>query len=345
MKKLLFASACIMLTTLLSNPLQSYGQKQAKAACIGFYNLENLFDTIDDPKIDDAEYTPKGTAQWTWERYQLKLDHMAEVISQIGDEVIKGGPTMIGFSEVENRGVLEDLIKRDALKNSGYGIVHYDSPDYRGVDVGFIYKKKDFTVLSSAAVPFRMAGQPGFRTRDELVVTGLLDGDTLSVVVNHWPSRSHEAPYRIAAGLCDRRIVDSLYRRNKDARVLVMGDLNDDPIDESVHTALGAEGKESKVKTGGLFNPMWQLYKDGIGSLAYKDSWNLFDQIIVTEPLIRQNNSSWKLYKARIFKKPFMIQPDGQYAGYPFRTFAGGAYAGGYSDHLPAYVILVKEKK
>ncbi len=327
------------------SPLQTFGQNKAKAACVAFYNLENLYDTIDDPKINDAEFTPKGLNTWTWERYQLKLDHMAEVISQIGDEVIKGGPTLIGFSEVENRGVLEDLIKREALINSGYGIVHFDSPDLRGVDVALIYKKKDFTVVSSRAVPFRMAGQPNFITRDQLVVTGLLDGDTISVIVNHWPSRSHESPYRVAAGICNRQIVDSLYHRNKNANILVMGDLNDDPVDESVLVALGAEGKQSRVKAGGLYNPMWQLYKDGIGSLAYKDSWNLFDQIIVSEPLTRQENASWKLYKARIFKKQFMIQSDGQYAGYPFRTFAGGAFAGGYSDHLPAYVILVKARE
>lgn len=345
MKKLLFQAFCIVLTIMLSSPLQTSGQKQAKAACIAFYNIENLFDTIDDPKTNDVEYTPTGGNSWTWERYQEKLDHMAEIISQIGDDYIKGGPTMIGLSEIENRGVLEDLVKRDALKNSGYGVVHFDGPDFRGVDVGLLYRKKDFTVVNAVSAPFKMAGQPDFKTRDQLVVTGLLDGDTISIIVNHWPSRSKDSPYRVAAGLCNRQLVDSLYRNNKDARILVMGDLNDDPTDESVEVALGAEGKQAKVKTGGLFNPMWQMHKDGIGSLAYKDSWNLFDQIIVSEPLIRENNNSWKLYKTKVFKKPFMIQPDGQYAGYPFRTFAGGAYAGGYSDHLPTYVILVKEKK
>ncbi len=329
---------------LLFISLQSYSQKQAKAICIAFYNQENLYDTIDDPKTNDAEFTPTGSNSWTWERYQSKLAHMSTVISQIGDEFLKGGPTLIGLSEIENRGVLEDLIHTEALKNSGYGIAHFESPDLRGVDVALLYKKKDFELVNSVAVPMIMPGQPDFKTRDQLVVTGLVDRDTMTIVVNHWPSRGNDVTHRIAAAKLTHEIVDSLYARNRNANILVMGDLNDDPIDESVLVTLGARGKEEKTKSGELYNPMWQMFKDGTGSLAYKDSWNLFDQIIVSEPLIRTGQSSWKLYKTKVFKKPFMIQPDGQYAGYPFRTFAGGAYVNGYSDHLPVYVILVKAK-
>jgi hypothetical protein len=335
---LLSAALCVCSST-------SFGQKQAKAVSIAFYNLENLFDTINDPTINDEEYTPTGSSSWTYDKYQKKLDHMSDVISQIGEEIIKGGPTVIGLSEVENRYVLEDLIKTSALRNSGYSIAHFDSPDRRGVDVALLYKGKDFRLLNAVPVPMKMPGQPDFKTRDQLVVTGLVDLDTITFVVNHWPSRGNDAPYRWAAATTTRSIVDSLFSRNKDAMILVMGDLNDDPVDPSLVKYLGAQGKVSNVKQKGLFNPMWQMYKDGLGSLAYKDSWNLFDQIIVSEPLIRQNSDHWKFYKARIFKKPFMVQQDGQYAGYPFRTFAGGAYTGGYSDHLPVYVILVKEKK
>ncbi len=334
----------LLILLFLAGSSLSFGQKQAKAICIAFYNQENLYDTIDDPKTDDAEFTPTGSAGWTWERYQTKLAHMSTVISQIGDEFMKGGPTLIGLSEIENRGVMEDLIHTEALKNSGYGIAHFDSPDRRGVDVGLLYKMKDFILVNAVAVPLVIPGQPGFRTRDQLVVTGLVDKDTLTVVVNHWPSRGNAEPYRLAAAGLTHKIADSLYARNRNAEILIMGDLNDDPVDPSVATILGAEGKESKVKAKGLFNPMWQMFKDGLGSLAYKDSWNLFDQIIVSEPLIRNGQTSWHLYKTRIFKKQFMIQQSGQYAGYPFRTFAAGAYAGGYSDHLPVFVILVKQK-
>lgn len=334
----------IILLFMMSGAGSIYGQKQAKAISVAFYNLENLFDTINDPKTNDSEFTPEGSNQWTWDRYQSKLARMASVITQIGDDFIKGGPTVIGFSEVENRRVLEDLILTDALKDAGYSIVHYDSPDRRGVDVALFFKKKDFRLVHTASVRMEMPGQPGFYTRDQLVVSGIVDGDTLSVVVNHWPSRGNDEPYRIAAATTTRKIADSLFQRNVNANILIMGDLNDDPVDISVNQVLGAQGKESKVKPKGLFNPMWKMYKDGIGSLAYKDSWNLFDQIIVSEPLIREANTSWKLYRSRVFNRPFLIQQEGQYAGYPFRTFAGGAYAGGYSDHLPVYVILVKEK-
>ena len=341
----LLRTSFLLLLIWVSIPsVKVFGQKQAKAVCIAFYNLENLYDTINDPTINDEEFTPSGGNAWTYDKYQKKLDHMSTVISLIGEDVLKGGPTIIGLSEIENRGVLEDLINTPALKASGYGIAHFDSPDRRGVDVALLYKKKDFTLVNAVAVPMKMPGQPEFKTRDQLVVTGLIDRDTFTIVVNHWPSRGNDVPYRLAAAAVTKSIVDSLYKVHHDARVLVMGDLNDDPIDESVAVILGAQGKAAKVKAGGLFNPMWQLFKDGIGSLAYKDSWNLFDQIIISEPLIREKNNSWKLYKARVFNKPFMIQQEGQFAGYPFRTFAGGAYAGGYSDHFPTYVILVKEK-
>jgi len=346
--EILFMSKAISLSILLFLFFcigTANAQKQAKAISIAFYNLENLFDTINDPATNDSEFTPGGSNQWTWDRYQSKLERMATVIAQVGDDYIKGGPTIIGFSEVENRGVLESLIRTSPLKDAGYTVVHYDSPDRRGVDVALLYKQKDFRFLHSASVRMLMPGQPEFYTRDQLVVTGLVDGDTISIVVNHWPSRGNDEPYRIAAATTTRRIADSLFNRNPDANILIMGDLNDDPVDISVEEVLGAKGKETRVKEKGLFNPMWKMYKDGIGSLAYKDSWNLFDQIIVSEPLIRENSASWKLYRARVFNRPFLIQQEGQYAGYPFRTFAGGAYAGGYSDHLPVYVILVKEKK
>ena len=328
--------------TLISLP--SCGQQKAKAVCIAFYNLENLFDTIDDPTTNDSEFTPLGSNLWSWERYQAKLSNMSKVISQIGDEFLKGGPTLIGLSEIENRGVLEDLIRTEALKSLGYAIAHFDSPDRRGVDVGLLYKSREFTILNSVSIPMDMPGQPDFKTRDQLVVSGLIDGDTISVIVNHWPSRGNDEPFRLAAATTTRKIADSLFTRNADANILVMGDLNDDPVDVSVKEILGAQGKVSKVKLKGLFNPMWDMYKNGIGSLAYKDSWNLFDQIIVSEPLIRENSRTWTLYKTRVFNRPFLIQPDGQYSGYPYRTFAGGAYAGGYSDHLPVFVILTKKK-
>lgn len=344
LKQSILLLPAVTLMLLLSHSCFAQQQK-VKVATIGFYNLENLFDTIDDPKINDEEFLPGGLNKWNSERYNHKLKNMSEVISMIGDEYIPGGPTIIGFSEIENRRVLEDLIATDALRNSGYGIVHVDGPDRRGVDVGLIYKKKDFKVTSVRSVFLGMPSDTGWRTRDQLVVTGNLDGETISVIVNHWPSRGNQPPYRAVAAALTRRLADSLYNINPDARIFIMGDLNDDPVDPSVFEVLGAQGKPEKVKKGMLFNPMYKMFKDGIGSLAYRDAWNLFDQIIISEPLLNGHAADWKFYKAMIFKRSFLLTAEGQYAGYPFRTFAGGAYAGGYSDHFPVYVALVKEKK
>lgn len=319
-------------------------EKTFKASCIAFYNIENLFDTIDDPNTNDAEFLPDGINRWTAQRYHDKLSNMAKVIAGIGSEMVKGGPAIIGLSEIENRGVLEDLINTPPLKDMGYSIVHYDSPDARGVDVGLLYKSSAFRVKNSTSNRLYMPNQPDWKSRDQLVVTGELDGEEISVIVNHWPSRRSGPEYRAEAARLSRKLSDSLMRINKEAKIFIMGDLNDDPTDRSVMKYLGAKGKKEEVARGDLFNPMWQLHRDGIGSLAYRDAWNLFDQIIISEPLLSEKGKGWKFYKAKIYNEKFLIQKEGPFAGYPFRTFAGGAYAGGYSDHFPAYLFVVKEK-
>ncbi len=320
----------------------SLGQERSKAACIAFYNLENLFDTIDDPFTNDAEFLPDGTNHWTSERYQAKLANMADVINRIGGEIIKGGPTILGVSEIENRKVLEDLINTPPLKGKGYDIVHFDSPDRRGVDVGLLYKKSAFEVTNSTSNRLTMPGKYDWYTRDQLVVSGKLDGEMIHVIVNHWPSRAAGPEYREAAAALSLALCDSLRQIDPDSKIFIMGDLNDDPTDRSVYKVLGAKGKVKDVEKNGLFNPMWKLYQKGIGSLAYRDAWNLFDQIIISEPLLREN-AGWQYLKANVFSEKFMLQKDGPYAGYPFRTFAGGAYAGGYSDHFPTYLLIVKK--
>jgi predicted extracellular nuclease len=231
-----------------------------------------------------------------------------------------------------------------ALKAAGYDIVHFDSPDARGVDVGMLYRKSAFKVIAASSVRLKVSWRDDFKSRDQLVVTGELDGETISVVVNHWPSRRSGPEYREAAAKLSRHIADSLYAINPKAKIFIMGDLNDDPIDPSIAKTLKAIGKQKDLKAGDLFNPMWQLYKDGVGSLGYRDSWNLFDQIIVSEPVVNSTATEWKLLKTRVFNPKFLISNEGQFAGYPFRTFSFGAFIGGYSDHLPVYVVLVKEK-
>jgi len=329
-----------------NSSLSAQQEVKYTVASIGFYNVENLFDTILNPELsNNAEFTPSGPNRWTSKRYNEKLANMAFVISQIATDVTPDGLAILGVSEIENRGVLEDLIKEETLKSRNYQIVHYDSPDYRGVDVGLIYQPKYFKVTNSRSHTLKMEDTT-FKTRDQLVVSGLLNGEMIHVIVNHWPSRrggeKASAPKRNAAADLTRSIVDSLLAIDNNAKILVMGDLNDDPVNKSVKDHLRAKGNQDQLKPGDMFNPMYKLYKDGIGSLAYQDAWNLFDQIIISQGLLGPDKSSWKFHNAKVFSKNFMKQKDGAYAGYPLRTFAGGVYMNGYSDHFPVYVNLVK---
>ena len=321
-------------------------KKQYKVGCIAFYNQENLFDTIPGP--NDVEFTPDGVNKWNTEKYLRKLDHMSDVISQIGSEMFPGGPAILGISEVENRSVVEALVNTPKLKLGKYDFVHYESPDYRGIDVALLYRKDFFKVTNSRSVRLRLKDNPNWTSRDQLVVTGIFDNEQIHIIVNHWPSRSggekRSQPLREAAAALTRSIVDSLYRTEPNAKIFIMGDLNDDPVNNSVIKVLDAKGKLEDVKKGGLFNPMWKLYKEGIGSIAYQDSWSLFDQIIVSEPLLGEDKSTFKFFKAKVFNASFIAQKTGQFAGYPFRTYVGNTWQGGYSDHFPVYVFIIKEK-
>ncbi|MCF8368462.1 MAG: endonuclease/exonuclease/phosphatase family protein [Bacteroidales bacterium] len=351
MKKILI-SAVFFLSILIAICPKVIAQPKVsyEVVCIGFYNLENLFDTINDTTLrGNDEFTPGAPKQWTNARYHEKLGNMAFAISKIGTDLTPDGPALLGVSEIENRGVLEDLVKEQAIKDKEYKIVHYDSPDYRGVDVGLIYQPKYFTVTNSASHMLWLEGDSNWRSRDQLVVTGLLLGEEISIIVNHWPSRSggekKSRPKRNAAGALSRHIVDSLLSINPNAKIMVMGDLNDDPVNPSVKEFLRTQGREKDLEEGDLFNPYFKLYKDGIGSLAYRDNWNLFDQIIISQGLLGEEKDRFKFYKAMVFNKNYLKQKDGAYAGYPWRTFAGGRYIAGYSDHFPVFIGLVREAK
>ena len=340
----------IVIALLFAN-YKSFGQedlKKYKIACIAFYNVENLFDTINDPNFNDDDFTLEGSYVWTGERYWKKISDMSDVISKIGDEYTSGGPVIIGIAEIENEDVLLDLTNSKELKASNYGVVHYDCQYNRGVDVGFLYRKDYFKVTDSKTFVLIMPTEPEYRTRDILLVNGELDGEKIHILVNHWPSRrggeKRSAPNRIAAAQLCRTIVDSLYKTEANAKIFIMGDFNDDPTDESIAKHLGAVGDSSKVADGGLFVPQYSLFKKGIGSLAYRDSWNLFDQIIVSKPLLGEDKSTYKYSLAKIFNRKFIIQKEGQYAGYPLRTYVGETYQGGYADHFPSYIFIVRNK-
>ena len=326
-------------------------EKKFKVQTVAFYNVENLFDTINNVDVNDEEYTPTGDQRWTLEKYKKKLGNLSRTIAEIGtSDQQKESPAVIGVAEVENRGVLEDLIKQPLLIGKDYGIVHFDSPDRRGIDVGLLYQKKHFKPTSYINVPLIIYDQSDktkrIYTRDQLVVTGLFDGEEMSFIVNHWPSRSggekKSSPNREAAGRLNRKIIDSLYTINPNAKIITMGDLNDGPTNKSVKVEVQAKGKKEDVKERGMYNPMEEMSNKGIGTLAYRDAWDLFDQMILSEPFIRKDYTSYHFWKAGVYNKPFLTQTTGQYKGYPLRNSNGQV---GFSDHFPVYLYLIKEVK
>ena len=327
---------------------QNNSTTQYKIVSVGFYNVENLFDTENDTLINDEEFLPDGTKAWTEDKYLEKQQNMAYVISQIGINDVKSGLSILGLSEIENRKVLEDLVAQDVIKDRNYQIVHFNSPDNRGIDVALLYNPLHFKVLH--AHPFRVdnttvgSSRP---TRDILYVKGLLETDTLHVLVNHWPSKGGGAitdRFRDNAARINRMITDSIYTYDVNAKILIMGDLNADPTEKCIKSYLRAAGNTRDARKTRLFNPYEEMYRRGVGSNAYRDNWSLFDQIIISEPLTRKNEKGYHFFKAFVFNKNFLIQPSGQYKGYPFRTFSGDTYQGGYSDHFPSYLYMIKSE-
>jgi hypothetical protein len=324
--------------------LSSYAQnKPLNAYVIGFYNLENLFDTIDDPIKNDVQFLPNGDYAWGTMKYTNKLQKMAYAISQMPKNL-----AILGVSEIENINVLEDLVKEPAISNRNLKPILVEGPDKRGIDVGLLYNSKLFspTNVTSTRVESELEN---FFTRDQLCVSGILDGEEIHVIVVHWPSRSggqqRSIPRRAEAARTTKHICDSLFAINPDAKIVIMGDLNDDPIDPSVTKELGAKSKIEETKKSELFNTTYAFYKQGIGTLAYKDQWNLFDQVIISQAWLNKNRKSLTYWKTEIFNKDFLKQQDGRYKGYPLRTHAGGVWANGYSDHFPCLIWVVKYKK
>ncbi|MCE2789948.1 MAG: endonuclease/exonuclease/phosphatase family protein [Saprospiraceae bacterium] len=326
---------------------QLSSQSKYKIVSGGFYNLENLFDTEDDTLINDEEFLPDGARAWTTERYEEKLANMAYVISQIGVEDVKAGLSFLGVSEIENRRVLEDLVKQASIAGRNYQIIHYDSPDGRGVDVGLLYNPSHFIPMYSRPIPlFNYEGDKRRFTRDVLYVKGMLEEDTLHILVNHWPSRGGgpaTVEYRNNGARLCRSVIDSVLLVDPKAKVLVMGDLNDDPVDESIKKYLRAVRDVEDVRSTGVYNPYEALFQKGLGSNAYRDTWSLFDQIILTQSLTEKKQSGYAFFKAQVFSAPFLVQSSGAYKGYPFRTFSGDSYQGGYSDHFPSFIYLIKK--
>lgn len=323
-------------------------KQQYHVALIGFYNCENFYDTVNNTLINDEEFLPNSERHYNSAIYLDKVSRLSDVISQMGTDINPDGISMLGVSEIENDTVLNDLIHSEKLRDRHLKFVQYNSPDIRGIDVALIYNPKYFQVLFSAPLFVKLPGgsKEAYFTRDVLYVQGIMDGDTVNVFVNHWPSRSggeeRSIPARAAAAGVVKLRVDSLTAINPMAKIVIMGDLNDDPISPSVAKVLNAKGKEKDVKPGGLFNPWINMYKKGLGTLAYQDSWGLFDQIIISDGWLNKEQPGYFFVKPVIFNKEFMVQKTGKYQNYSKRTWDGMTYNYGYSDHFPVYTMFLK---
>lgn len=357
----------ILFIALLANFTVNAQQKKYIIHTVAFYNIENFYDTINDPNTRDDEWV------YSKEYYTKKQNNIARILSELGTKENPNSPTIIGLSEVENRRVLEDLVKNPLLINKDYGIVHYDSPDRRGIDCAFLYQKKHFKLMSSINTPLLIYKQDTkssnkkekkdadseiddkvdesdvtkrIYTRDQILMSGYLDGEEVHFIVNHWPSRrggeAISSPLRELAAALNVKTIDSLQKINPNAKIITMGDLNDGPYNRSLKKILNAKADKKEVKPLGIYNPSENMFKKGDATLFYRDAGDVFDQILMTEPLIREDISSYRYWKAGIYNMQFMIQKTGQYKGYPLRNNSNEP---GFSDHFPVYIYLIKQVK
>lgn len=358
MKKLLFSIAFVLLLCMSSSAAGKAGREYV----IGFYNVENLFDTVDNPHANDEEFLPEGKNEWTEDRYRIKLHNIATVIKAMADANGKFH-SVLGLAEVENSTVLKDLVAQPELKKAGFRYVHKDCPDPRGIDVALLYNPKEFKYIDSESIPFSFdrdanikidiseADRRSFRTRDILMVHGKIAGEEFAFYVTHLPSR-------IGGKGTDTRCIgaDIIYRHSQKMqkkypgiKIVVMGDMNDDPIDESQTRWLHAKATIEETGANDFFCPFTRLLKEGNGSLEYKGKWNIFDIIEVNRNLASPDAKGLRIkpvdakgHYGKVFKPAFLTQQSGRYKGTPFRTFSNGQFIKGYSDHYPTYIIIGK---
>jgi predicted extracellular nuclease len=308
-----------------------------KKFCVAFYNVENLYDIENDDKINDEDFLPDGKQKWTKERYEKKLKDLAKVIQEIGD---KDGPEILGVCEIENKKVLEDLTSQADLKKHDYGIAHFDSPDKRGIDVALLYKKAFFELIKTEKFEVILPGDKP--TRDVLLVSGKTKGKEINFIVNHFPSRregeEESEPNRLAAGKVTRQIIDKLLAENPNANIIVMGDYNDEPTNNSIVEEIRANNQPNFEK-GELLNLFYDIGQSKRGSYSYKGAWNMLDQMMISKAL-KTKLSGIKHIKSDIYAPEWLKETNPKYKGNPFRTYAGPNYLGGFSDHFAIYSIF-----
>lgn len=326
----------------------SIAQQKLKVIAIGSYNCENLFDTIDDTTKKDEDFTPTGSYHYTQEVYTQKLHNIATVLEKIGTELTPDGAAVIGLVEIENGTVLTDLVAQPEIKQRNYQYCWFPTPDERGISTAMLYNPRYFNKISAEPllVPLEKLGQKR-PTRSILHVYGVLAGDTVHILVNHWPSKSGgeavSAPGRMLAASVAKHFTDSLMAIRPDTRVLLMGDLNDNPTSEPVTEVLGAEADKESMNMKGIYNPWINMYKKGMGTENFRGEWGLIDQIMMSGAFVAKNNTGWRFYKAEIYNKEFLTYRLGEHKGLPHRSFtAASVWDNGYSDHFPVLIYLVQ---
>ena len=341
----------LILAVLLTVATTAMAQRSYNLYAIGFYNLENLFDTCHDVGKNDYDFLPDGSYKWNKLKYERKLHNMAYALADLGTDKLPIGCAAIGVSEVENANALSDLVAQPELAKRGYKFAHIEGPDRRGVDCALLYNPALFTVRDVVLHPYvqELEKDSDYHTRGFLEVAGRLADEPLTIIVCHWPSRFSGSFYRESAGRQVKVIKDSIMNADPKNKVIVMGDMNDDPQNLSMSRELGARGKMEEVKKGDMFNPWWKILDSGTGTLSYNGSWNLFDQIVLSDNLLdlnsRRDYSGLTYYQCQIQRRDYLVQGEGKYKGSPKRTTASGVWLDGYSDHLPTIVYLIKEKK
>ena len=330
----------------------SYAQEKRYHACIvAFYNLENFYDTIHNPMINDEDFTPNGIKHYTGDIYFDKVTKLATVLSMIGTDITAAGPAIIGVAEIENDTVLSDLTHHPLLRQRRYQLIHYDSRDARGIDVALLYNPRFFIPEKAEKLFVKLPGnsKAAFYTRDILYVKGQLAGEPVHIYVNHWPSRrggeERSSPARETAAATCKKHIAAILEKEPNAKIILMGDLNDDPDSPSITQTLKAKATISETAPGDLFNPWAEPYSHGIGTLANRDSWGLFDQIIISHAWLNRQQEGFFYRQQAIFSQNFMKEDAGRFKGYPMRTWDGNTYRGGYSDHFPTYIVLLKKIK
>jgi len=322
-----------------------YAQKKERTLVLMSYNVENLFDTTDAPGFKDEDFTPEGLKKWTWERYEKKLDDLSKVIASLpGKEM----PALIGLAEVENRIVLEDLVSQRSLRRSKYEIVHEDGIDPRGIECALLYRPDQFRYEDHHYIAIEDPSDPEYLYRGILHVEGVApDGSNLHIFMNHWKSRGggekETARQRMYTAITLRKQLDMLLSRDADLKIIVMGDFNDEPTNQSIISGLSASGKRKNILMGDRYNLFYDMHNyENKGSYNFRGQWNMLDQVIISYNLLNQEKGLSTSYDGgAILKEEWMLYMSEKYGELlPSATYGGPEYYGGPSDHLPVYVVF-----